>query len=650
MKTEFIEILLVEDERRGFLRTQQTLREIPDDQYKLSWVSTFEEGLSAILHKVYDIYLVDYRLGEKNGLDLLQAAIEQDIDCPFILLTDHQDRDLDLRAMASGAADFLVKEELTPYKLDRAIRYSIQLNRTVKALRKEKQSAQTYLEMAGSLIVIVEKDERVSLVNREGAMVLGYPVAEIIGKNWFDHFIPQSERQEVRQVFLDILNGNLDQREYYENQIMTKGNQCKLIRWYNRLLYDDEGRSIATISSGIDITQARRNERELQESRVKLRQYAKQLEEEVKRQTEALAQNQAKLKEATALSKIGYWEIDLRDQPEISWSDEFYQLYEVDQKVSATDQRYFLQFVHSEDREAVVRKTKKALAEGSDISFEYRIQTPTGKEKHLRAKVQCHLDPNGVVQKIFSVVQDITDQKKAALQLEQALQKEKDLSLLKSRFVSMASHEFRTPLTSILASAGLIEMYRQRGNLEKQVKHIHRIKSAVNNLTAILNDFLSLEKLESGKINFKPEKLLLPSFISEVKEELSLVAKEDQHIEYEHKGEELVVIDQHLVKNILINLLSNAIKYSPQGEVVKLITQRHDDQLTIQVEDHGIGIPEEDQKQMFSRFFRASNAASIKGTGLGLTIVKRYLDLMGGKISFVSKVNEGTTFSVEIPQ
>ena len=229
-----------------------------------------------------------------------------------------------------------------------------------------------------------------------------------------------------------------------------------------------------------------------------------------------------------------------------------------------------------------------------------------------------------------------------------SLAKEKELGELKSRFVSMASHEFRTPLTSILSSIELIGMYQKEDQQDKRMKHVDRITSAVKNLTTILNDFLSLEKLESGKVRYNPVDLDFKEYIQQIIDEVNLTKKGGQKITHQHTGNDIVTTDEHLLKNILLNLLSNAIKYSPEGKNVELNTQNKEDCLSIQVIDHGIGIPEEDQQHMFTRFFRANNAINIQGTGLGLTIVKRYLNLMKGTIAFESKEGEGTTFFLEI--
>jgi len=230
------------------------------------------------------------------------------------------------------------------------------------------------------------------------------------------------------------------------------------------------------------------------------------------------------------------------------------------------------------------------------------------------------------------------------------LEKEQNLNELKSRFITTASHEFRTPLATILSSVSLIAKYELTEENDKRKKHISRIKSSVNNLTEILNDFLSLGKLEEGAITNNPVSFRLDEFSKELIEELKTTAKTDQIIEYiAEKADVIVKIDKQLLKNILINLLSNAIKYSGEGKKIEFKTHLDKGELIISILDHGIGIPDEDQQYLFQRFFRAKNAGNIDGTGLGLNIVKKYVELMDGKISLKSKLYEGTKVIVKIP-
>lgn len=241
--------------------------------------------------------------------------------------------------------------------------------------------------------------------------------------------------------------------------------------------------------------------------------------------------------------------------------------------------------------------------------------------------------------------------RKSEEELRKALEKEKQLNELKSRFVSMASHEFRTPLSTVLSSADLAEAYTGGAeHQEKRSKHLQRIKAAVGTLTNILNDFLSLSKLEENKVQKQSVRFSIHDFCNEVEDEMLGLLKPGQRIIQVHQNCEVeVMLDKQILKNIIYNLVSNASKYSDVGKPIFCRIQIDNQVLHIEVEDQGIGIPEEDQSHMFQRFFRANNVENIQGTGLGLNIVKQYLALLGGDISFTSKPSQGTVFRINIP-
>lgn len=254
-------------------------------------------------------------------------------------------------------------------------------------------------------------------------------------------------------------------------------------------------------------------------------------------------------------------------------------------------------------------------------------------------------------------------------ELETALEKQRELNDMKSRFVTMASHEFRTPLSTILSSVSLIGKYKQEDEHDKRQKHVERIKSAVTNMTLILNDFLSAGKLEEGKITNNPVQANIVVIVKEIAAELSNLLKPNQKIHYNHLGDEEIMIDKQFFRNIIINLLSNAIKFSPENSQIDIDTKVEDDKvqkvkigapiiintkvtprhLEITVKDSGIGIPEDEKKNLFDRFFRAKNASNIQGTGLGLNIVSKYVEELKGEIRFESELNVGTTFYITIP-
>lgn len=423
-------------------------------------------------------------------------------------------------------------------------------NYAERELKREKERAQQYLDVANTLFVAIDNNERVALFNRKGSEILGYTEVEVMQKNWFDLVIPEDEREEKRQEFHTLLKSPDAKGGYFESSVVTKAGETRLMAWHNALVRNEEEQTAVNLLSGVDITEQREAEKRIQEMN-------SQLEQRVEVRTEELA--------------------------------------------SAVNQ--------------LLNINKK---------MEFEIKERKLAEEALR---------------------------KNQRELQKALEAEKELSQLKSRFVSMASHEFRTPLSTILSSADLVEAYRKEEQQPKRERHTKRIKSAVSNLTGILNDFLSLSRLEEGAINPEPVDCDLDKLSHEVMDDLQGILKKDQDIAYTYEGpQDPVFLDAKMVKNVLINLLSNAIKYSEAGKTIELRIDTGDDLVRLEVTDRGIGIPEEEQQHLFTRFFRAHNVENIKGTGLGLNIVKRYVDLLGGQITFESRLGEGTTFAVRLPK
>lgn len=398
-----IRILLVDDDEDDYIITRDIIHDIPGRNYRLDWVASFGEALDTIKEARHDVYLVDFRLGAHDGLELISQAIQAGSTAPFILLTGQSDRETDEKAMRVGALDYLVKGTISPFDLERAIRYSIEHAKSLAEIQK--------------------------------------------------------------------LNAELEER--------------------------------------------------------------------VEQRTFELAE---------AIRKL--------------------------------------------------ERTNKSLFE-------------------------------------------------AEQEVRKALEKEKELNELKSRFVTTASHEFRTPLSTVLSSASLIGRYTSTEDDSKRQKHVERIKSSVSNLTVILNDFLSMSRIEEGKIYNTPVLFDLQVLATEVKDEMQGYLKQGQQIHYKHSGAQTeVVLDKQLLKNSLLNLLSNASKYSDEGKPVFLSTSVAPGEIKLVVEDQGIGIPEADKTHLFSPFFRAGNVSDIQGTGLGLNIVKRYVDIMEGSLAYQSQLGKGTTFTI----
>jgi signal transduction histidine kinase len=233
-------------------------------------------------------------------------------------------------------------------------------------------------------------------------------------------------------------------------------------------------------------------------------------------------------------------------------------------------------------------------------------------------------------------------------ELTKALSKEKELSDLKSRFVSMASHEFRTPLSTILSSASLAAKYVDTSEQEQRNKHIQRIKSSVSNLTNLLNEFLSIGKIEDGKITANNIDFNINELINLVCSEMEGIAKSGQQFKYSHTGDAAMFSDPGLLRNVITNLLSNAIKFSPEGSIIEVSSHVSEGHAVLTVKDNGMGISAEDQEHLFERFFRGANVTNIQGTGLGLHIVSKYIEILDGEIEIESELEQGTKFIITL--
>lgn len=245
---------------------------------------------------------------------------------------------------------------------------------------------------------------------------------------------------------------------------------------------------------------------------------------------------------------------------------------------------------------------------------------------------------------------EIEKRKAAEKRIKNALKKEKELNELKTKFLSMVSHEFKTPLSGILTSTILLGKYKLTEQQDKRDKHLRTITEKVHYLNNILNDFLSIERLDTGKINYKPTTFKLSKIINEVVYNANMLLKKGQKITFPPEVDEYILTqDEKIMELCLSNLIHNAIKYSPEDTLIDIQVESTQNMLTLHVVDEGMGIPENAQKHIFSRYFRAENAINDQGTGIGLNIVKGHLKNLEGKINFVSKENKGSTFTMSIP-
>ena len=292
----------------------------------------------------------------------------------------------------------------------------------------------------------------------------------------------------------------------------------------------------------------------------------------------------------------------------------------------------------------VVDITHRKLIERSMVDQQKQLEKVSNEMRKLNAGLEIKVEERTMILK-----EALQRLEQSQTELSEALDKEKQLNEIKSRFVSMASHEFRTPLSTVLSSASLLSKYKTTDEQDKRSRHIDKIKNSVRHLNDILEDFLSLGKLDEGKVGINITEFNLQEFITDTIDEMKGLLKQDQEVVSSYEGETMIFSDKKLLKNIIINLFTNAIKFSSEESKIIINSGVANEEAHIIITDQGIGIPQQDQEHLFTSFFRGGNATNIAGTGLGLHIVKRYVDLLKGALHLQSELNEGTTITITIP-
>ncbi|NEP57319.1 MAG: PAS domain-containing protein [Symploca sp. SIO2G7] len=409
---------------------------------------------------------------------------------------------------------------------------------------------------------------------------------------------------------------------------------------------------------------------------------------------EAMRESEQRFRQMAENIRQVFWMKDPQQEQMIYISPAYEEIWGRSCQSMYHNSQSFLDSVHPEDRKRAIAALKQQKQGEYDV--EYRILQVGGQERWIRDRAFPICDSGEQIYRLVGIAEDITEYKLAEQKMRKALEQEKELSELKSRFVSMTSHEFRTPLATILSSTELLQHYHYKWTEQKKQVHFGRICSTVQHMTQMLDDVLFWSKIDAQKLRLHPSWLNIISFCCSLIEELQQSEGKEHKIifqcsgvrEYQllgtnscsviydnsssnttasltpvhHNSAEstsavavaelpqwFVCLDEKLLRHILINLLSNAIKYSPTSSTINLEVAFEEGNLIFQIQDNGIGIPPENLPHLFESFHRGDNVGNIPGTGLGLAIVKKSVDLHGGKITVNSNAATGTTFTVTIP-
>lgn len=527
-----------------------------------------------------------------------------------------------------------------------AVLFTLHFRKIYKQERRQNVRLRALVENAGEGILLVDSREKILVANPAAEKIFGYSDGELFSRTIND-LIPQAYSKSHSKYVQDFLNTPAPR---------AMGRKLKGVKKDGSEFYVDislshfyDGPELVVIAFILDATDRVDHEELIQANLKMMSDYSQELELKVRQRTAQLeSANQELLKSQALYHSIasnfpdGFIGVMDRDLKYILVGGKG--LHELGlNPVSVLGDRVF-DSIH----DTITSYAEGALIkvfDGEIVSFDIDI---AGKYYNVSAVPIA--EGASSIKEILVVVKNVSAQKNLERELVKTLAKEKQLNTLKSRFVTMASHEFRTPLTTILSSAFLLENYTGQQLESEKRKHLDRIKRSVHGLTELLNDFLSLDKLEEGVIQVVYKPVYLKQFFEDILQEISLIKKENQKVVFEFSGDEAeVLMDKQLVRNILLNLLSNAIKYSATSGTIGLTVLVVVKSIKIKVSDHGIGIPPEEQQLVFNRFFRASNTSEIQGTGLGLNIVKRYVKLLKGRVRFQSRLDKGTIFTVTLP-
>jgi len=362
-----------------------------------------------------------------------------------------------------------------------------------------------------------------------------------------------------------------------------------------------------------------------------------------------LDRTRRRLERAQALARMGDAERDVGTRHRV-WSRELFLLHGLDPEGEPPTREQFLARLHPEDHQTMAERLHEADA-GEDIAaFEYRVILPSGETRWLRVHSQTTTDPETGTVRVASSTIDITEQKAVEQEMHRLLERERELGKLKADFLHMVTHEYRTPLGIIVSAADILERYRDRLSPEDWSERLRDIRSGALRLAGLMEEVLFLGKAEAGTVPLELHAVDFAALVREVAREVIATFGSEREIEIAvHDVPAGAQADAKLLHHILGNLISNALKYSKLDQPVSVRVDLDDGRVRLVVRDEGIGIPEADQPRIFEMFRRASNVGTISGTGLGLVVVKRCVELHGGSIELRSAPGRGTEVTVRIP-
>lgn len=487
-----------------------------------------------------------------------------------------------------------------------------------ETLRLEQEKAQQYLNVAGSVIVVIGEDERINLVNKAGLQLLGYSEEELIGKSWFDKIVFQQDYKLMRTGFRQMIKGKIKPLEVYENIIRLRDGTKKLMSWHNVLIYDKNSKPIGILASGEDITEHRQADKELHKL------------------SQAVEQSPVSVVITDRQGRIQYVNTKFCERTHYR-SEEVLGKNPRILKSGSLPQPFYQDLWHT-------------ILAGQIWRGDFLNKTKEGEQYWERASISSIMDAKGSITHFIAIKEDITEQKEMEEELLQAKVEAELSNKAKGDFLANMSHEIRTPMNAVI---GLTHLALQTDLQPKQRDYLQKISVSAQSLMKIINDILDFSKFAAGKLIMEN----IPFNLWQVLEDVTTILNSTA----EEKGLEMVLNvaknvpmrlrgDPHRLKQILLNLFSNALKFTEKGEIVLTVKLMKHELNTVQLEfnlrDTGIGMNEQEKSRLFSAFTQADGSTTRKygGTGLGLVISKQLVEMMGGAMHVKSQPLQGSEF------
>jgi PAS domain S-box-containing protein len=515
------------------------------------------------------------------------------------------------------------------------------------ALRKLRDSETLFRLIAESttdMIAVVRVDGVRSYLSPSYRVLMGDP-EQMVGTDSFAQVHPD-DRLRIKRVFdRTVASGHGERAEY---RFLTRDGATRHIESQSNVMLDTAGKVESVVVVSRDVTARKAAEEQLRNMNQALEEKVRASTQELRGALEALRDSEERTRliietanDAVATLSDGGAVTAWNSQAErmFGWQREDALGHALSELILPRRSRADFDAL----AQALVRAGPPSAQHG-----EWVAMRRDGSEFDVELSIWPVTSGSKIILSAF--IRDITARKRAEEEIHQALEKERELSELKSRFVSMASHEFRTPLATIMSSAELLDDYLDQLPAAERIELLGMIKSAVQRMTGVIDQVLTIGRADAERVQFQPRPIDLTHLIEEIAQEIRRNLSAGQTLEvHNHHGGGLARLDEKLVRHILTNLISNAVKYSPQGGRIWLKVEAQGENVHFVVSDQGIGIPLEDQPRLFESFHRGRNVGNLSGTGLGLAIVKRSVDLHRGSISFDSEVGRGTTFRVLLP-